>query len=156
MATNEQQARALEKEINELSPKKDQLEEEILNLIDEVENLEEKIKEDDIYFDGVNQTLAQIQEDIDSVTKDHTAKIDKLNDQIEGLLTEVPDNIKRDFINSRSINRFKEPVVIIKAQSCAKCRMQMSGLEADNIMKRGDYLVCKGCSRVIVSPGHFS
>ena len=102
MATNAQQISALEKEINDLSPKKDLLEEKILTLIDQTELLEKKNSEDETYFKGVEETLKEIKEDINQVTEQNNIKVNKLEEQIKGLEQDLPKNVNADFLSSRN------------------------------------------------------
>lgn len=155
MATTEQQVKALEKEISELEPSKDELEEKILVRIDEIDELEKSIEEDEIYFKGVEETLSEIKAEIKTIEDQEKKEIEKLESQINGLLSEIPTHEKDQFLRARDKNRFDSPVTHLNATSCSKCRLQISAVEADEINNKKQLSNCKGCGRLLISKNFF-
>jgi predicted nucleic acid-binding Zn-ribbon protein len=147
----EAEVNALNKEIETLTPQKDQIEEEVLELLDKVDELEEKLEIDKEYFSGIQETIAEIQEEVDKIDKNNSEEIIKLEKQIEGLLPEIPIDFRPTFENVREKFRFNDPVTKLLGTSCSKCRMQISSGEAAEINNSYQHKICSGCGRILIS-----
>lgn len=151
MASSQNEVDALNKEIENLSPRQEEIEESVLEKLDQVETIEEGIKVDEEYFSGISDTIAEIQEEVDAIEAKNKGEIEKLEKQIEALLIEIPNDFKPMYDKVREKYRFNSPITKLTGTACAKCRMQISSAEAGEINNSFQHRICSGCGRIIIS-----
>ena len=155
-ATTTKQAETLMHELSELSAHKDSLENSILELIDTIDQLEEKIKIDEEYFKGMEDTIHDISLEAKEIINEEQADIKKLETQIEGLLSEVPTDLLNVFTISRDKHRFKSSLATIQGNSCSKCRSQIASAEVETFNKTKAHMICSGCKRLLLHQTFFN
>lgn len=147
----ESEVNALNKEIETLTPKKDAIEEEVLELLDKIDQLDEKLEIDKEYFSGIEETIKEIEIEVNEIDSKNKEEIENLEKQIEGLLPEIPIDFLPMFNKTREKFRFNDPVTKLTGTACSKCRMQISSGEASEINNSFQHKICSGCGRILIS-----
>ena len=149
-AKSEQQVSALEKELTLFQSQKDALEEEEFAILEEQEQLEQKIKEDHEFLEGSEQTLSETKVEVDETCAQHTQKIEAYEKRRLSLLSELPPAFKNAFEETLSSHRFQSPLSFITARKCGRCHFHLDSMLAADVFAATAPAQCPGCKRLLV------
>jgi len=151
LASSQAQVDALTKEIETLSPRQSEIEEEVLTILDQIEEIDSLLEIDTEYFGGIQETIDEVNKEISEIEDGNKEEVSKLETQIEGLILEIPSDFLVMYKNVREKFRFQEPVTKLTGCACGKCRMQISTGEASEINNSFQHRICAGCGRILIS-----
>lgn len=149
-AKDQKQVEALEKEINQLTPKCEDCEEKILNLLEENEEIKVKVDEADEFLKGSGETLNQISKEILDETKEERHQITNYEERIEALITEIPKELLEAFNRAQKKYRFKMPLARIVNRACEKCRFQVDSQTLSLVDQARTIAHCQQCERLLI------
>lgn len=149
-ATTQQQADAITKELETLTPLAGEKEDRILELIDQIEQLQEQIKGHEEFLKGSEKTLEEIRNEVSNLNKKEKQDIDNLEERIANLLETIPKSFKDIFLESQKEHRFQHPVAFIENRCCSQCRFAVDITIQENVTKALSPERCPSCSRMLL------
>ncbi len=149
-ASDQKQAEALEKEINQITPRCEELEEKVLNLLEENECLDTQVAECDEFLKGSLKTLEQIDKEITEETQVERQQISNYEERITALLESIPQELRNAFKLAREKHRFNMPLARIVNRSCEKCRFQVDSQTLSLIDQAKTISHCDQCQRLLI------
>lgn len=149
LARNENEANALQKELDSLAPKIELLQNQILDLLEEVENLETLISEKEDFLQGSAKSLEAIKEEAIKEKNLHQSKIDSLEERVRLLMEQTGENHRTAYRLSCERHKYNNPLSFVISGSCSVCRYTLNQMQADEIEKGGITESCPGCGRLL-------
>lgn len=151
VATNQQQADAINKELETLQPKADNLENQILELIDEIDQLKINICEDEEFLSGSLETLNELETEVLTINENENKQIKTLEERVENLLSLVPERYKTAYMQSQKNHRFQHPIAFIDAsRNCNQCRFALDITIQEHVTKGLSPETCPSCTRLLL------
>ena len=149
LATSEQQVKALEKEIETLSPKTEELETQTLELMEKIEEEELKLTELQEFIQGSEEGIQEIQKEVDQDVQKEELEIARYEERTKLLLEKLPSHYIEVFEQAQSKHRFNSPLTFMTTTSCQTCRYQIDNVSRNNIEKGVSVELCPGCGRLL-------
>lgn len=150
MATSAQQVSALEKEISNLSPRVEEIESKILENLDVEEKTQEELDKAKTYFSAIDETIAEIQNEINQVASQEQTEISKYNERITLLLENLSQDTREIYFKAREKHRFNHPATPIMGSGCGVCKYQIPAITRSQVERSEVLEFCPGCSRLLV------
>lgn len=149
-AVNQTECDALEKQIATLLPQVEQLTASVLEFMEQIELLEEEIKNIDNFLNGATQGLAEIESDVKSEKS-------QLNEQIiqyqslreDELMIALSPSHKNEVKNSLAKFADKSPFAQLNGKNCRICGAQADSFQSKEIENGRDIQFCNGCERIL-------
>jgi predicted nucleic acid-binding Zn-ribbon protein len=149
-ASTQKVADSLESEITNLSPKADELENMLLELMDKVEADEQEIEKCKVFLAGSVETLKEIQAEVDKDISSEEKEIEDYNKKVEGLLSEIPENLKSNIVRVNVKFLYKKPLSFAINRECHQCKTDIGG-NAQTQIDTGRVLeFCPSCGRILI------
>jgi predicted nucleic acid-binding Zn-ribbon protein len=149
LARNENEANALQTEVDTLTPKIEELENKILENLEEIEVIEAAINEKKEFLSGSAKSLSLISKEADSEKTKHQKQIDSLEGRVELLMEQAGQNHRTAYTLSCERHKFNNPLSFITGGCCSVCRYTINQMQADEIEKGGINESCPGCGRLL-------
>ncbi len=149
LARNENEANALQTEVDTLTPKIELLQNQILEILEETEVLEEAIKEKEEFLAGSAKSLELISNEADKEKLAHQSKIDSLEQRVSSLLEQADENHRMAYLLSCKTHKFNHPLCFVSTGSCSVCRYTLNQMQANDIEKGFATESCPGCGRLL-------
>ncbi len=149
LARNEQETNALQKELDVLIPKIENLQEEILELMQTIEDLGEQVAEKEEFLKGSLISLEKIKGDSENEINSEEEKIKVLEERVDSLLSQSGEIYKTGFLLSNEKHRFNNPLCFVSNSACHVCRYTLNQMQASEIEKGVVTESCPGCGRLI-------
>jgi predicted nucleic acid-binding Zn-ribbon protein len=149
-AKDQKQAEALEKEINQITPKCEELEERVLSLLEKNEEIDKLVKEAEVFLEGSLETLKEIDLEILEETKEERRHIENYEKRIEVLLENIPETLREAFHRARQKHRFRNPLARILNKACEKCRFEVDSQTKSQIDLAKAVIQCNQCERLLI------
>lgn len=149
LVTNEKQLQSIESEIKHLKDKIPEIEIQILELYEKNEQTSQELKDLATFFKNIDNTINEIENEVQTSTQDYNQKIDILSERIQNLEGELPSICTQKLANARKrdINPF---LSIISNNSCQICGLEVSSQELTQIQNLATLAQCQGCSRLLI------
>ena len=147
--STEKEMNTLNTQITEASNEKDKIEIEILDLYEGDSQLDKSLSEIETFISGINETISEIELEIDNTTIENNTKIEKLQVQIKGLFLELQPEEQRLFEIAQEKHGLKSAISHLKANSCSSCRISLS-LDLVQRIKKKDLILCPSCSKLLL------
>jgi predicted nucleic acid-binding Zn-ribbon protein len=154
-AKTTKEVETLEHEKSHLEVEKNILENNILEMIEEVDNLDQKIAECDEFLGGLAKTIVEIETEVETFRHNKEKEIRQLEKQIEGLLCEIPSTVIEDMTKTREKYRFHNFVTYLDGSVCHHCKFKNSPVECDIVTKQNRHMHCGGCKRILINKSYF-
>lgn len=149
LARNENEANALQKELDSLTPKIESLQNEILEFLEELESLEETISEKEEFLNGSAKSLELIKVEAEKESLAHKNSIKSLEERVSSLLEQANDNHKVAYEISCKKHKFNNPLCFVVGGSCSICRFTLNQMQSDEVEKGDITESCPGCGRLL-------
>jgi predicted nucleic acid-binding Zn-ribbon protein len=152
-ATSQQQVDALEKEISTLSPRAENLEE---NILEELDKQESNLSEQEIckkFLDGSVETIAEVEVEVTKDCDIEYKEIEKYQERIDLLLENCPENYKSLYINLNKKYKYNSPVSFVSNSHCNSCKLAITGVQKSTIEAGNSIELCAGCGRILAPLG---
>lgn len=149
LARNEQEANALQKELESLNPLIEELQEKILELMDEIENLESQLNEKNEFLKGSQNTLKEISNEVEAEIQKEQSHIDSLEERVSSLLDQAGEVHKTAYLLSNEKHKFNDPLCFVESSACHVCRFTLNQMQANEIEKGEVTESCPGCGRLL-------
>lgn len=148
--TTEKQIKALNQEIDTLAPKIETLETDILQMLEEVEVLKEKLLTKQNFLNGVDKSLITITNEVTAQCIEEEKQITSYKKQRKNLLETIDSELKSIYVNLR--NKFKSVPAIsfISDHSCTRCGIQVENLKENDLEVHYTLELCTGCGRLLI------
>jgi len=145
-----QEYTAMQKEINSITADRSVLEEEIINLFDEIESAEKKLKEDKENYQAEKTNIEAEKKKVDEGKK----KMEGDLANIEGQRAELVKGVNKEILSKyERILKAKDGCALVKIEhdSCGGCNMTLPPQVIDQVKMKRDMILCGNCSRVLYS-----
>lgn len=149
-ARDQKQVEALEKEISQVTPKCEELEEKVLNLLEKNEEIDSVVKEIETFLEGSLETLKEIDQEILEETTEERRHIENYDKRINALLVDIPSELKIVFERVRDKHRFKSPLSRIINRACEKCRYEVDSQTISLVDQAKVIVECHQCERLLI------
>ena len=149
-AKDQKQAEALEKEINQITPKCEELEEKVLSLLEKNEEIDNRVKEAEVFLEGSLDTLKEIDLEILEETTEERRHIENYEKRIKALLEEIPNGLREAFLRARKKHRFKNCISRIVNRACEKCRYEVDSQTISQVDQAKATVQCSQCERLLI------
>ncbi len=149
-ATNEKEVSALERDRSMSQENVDDLQEKVLTLLEEIEEHENLIREKEVFLSGSQETLDEINLEIEIETRQERQQITNYEARIEVLRQEVPGSLWQTFSEARKKHRFNLPLARIMNKACEKCRFIVDAQTASRVEAATGYELCTQCGRLLI------
>ncbi|AYF45799.1 zinc ribbon domain protein [Halobacteriovorax sp. BALOs_7] len=147
--TSQQQEEALSVSIKKQEDEFEGLQDKTLELLEMIEEKEALQKEAIEFITGITNTIDEIQAEVDQGNKANESKVLSLENQIEGLLSEVPPEAVKLYKMAAS-KRAHDACTFLIGQSCGSCKFTYAAGEVATFNKGIDLILCKGCQRLLL------
>ncbi|MBT3583753.1 MAG: hypothetical protein HN509_02510 [Halobacteriovoraceae bacterium] len=148
-AKTEQEVVALEKEISSLTPEIDQFQNSILEYMEEVEANNSVVDQNLEFINGLNETLLEIQAEVDQKVSEEDQQVAILKERIENLFGQTDSN----FIDCyNSINKkflYNSPLAFARDKKCSVCQFTITEVLEKSLENGQQLELCPGCSRLL-------
>lgn len=148
-ATSQSMITNLEDNIKTLEESYLSLEDDIILQLENIEGFEHQISELNEFISGVAETINEVNVEVDLINKCNEEKIQKMDMQIAGLLSEVPDNVANLYQKAK-LKHSSDPATFLIGTSCGSCKFTYAPAECDNFNKGIDMILCRGCGRLLL------
>jgi len=148
MVTSNDQAKAIEKELDDLGEKKGQLEEKILILFEKQEDLESSIKDSGEFLKGSLESLDEIKKEVANNIESENKQISSLQDRVSSLQSLVPNTLNDLFQASNKHYRFNNPIAFIDKGYCTQCHYATNITKEKDVDLMTSFESCEGCGRL--------
>jgi len=145
---NNDQYRAMSKEIEYLEKKNSELDDKILAMMLEAEELEDELKTAEKKLKNSESNLLSGQEQISR----RIEQVDKEIDQLRDKRSALKKNIKPQVANSyeRILNNKQgQAVVPVIGDTCQGCYMKLTPSDVNEVHKNHSLCFCENCSRIL-------
>lgn len=149
LARNEQEANALQNELETLNPLIEQLQEDILMLMDEVESIQAELDEKKEFLEGSLKSLKAISSEADLEVVKENETIVSLKERVDALLEQTSSVHKNSYLLSNETHRYNNPLCFVTANACHVCRFTLNQVQAVEIEKGVVTESCPGCGRLL-------
>jgi len=148
-ARTTQEAMAVEKSLETLNPLKDQLEESIFSSLEKIEALEIKLSIDKKFATGAEESVAQIQQEVETFKKGKNDEMGELNKRIKSLLDSCSSSDQSLFNDLNKRFKYKNPVTKVKNSICVMCNYTLSRQLLSELERSGQIDFCSNCGRLL-------
>lgn len=153
LATNQAQLDASTKTVELLGPKIEESEMLILDLLEKKDELEKKIAQDQRFLDGSQITRGEIKKEVDQVCLEMKSKASELEENIQTLLSDIPQVERELVVLTRQKYRFKRPMAKVIGNNCAECGATIDRMTQSQLAKQISIELCPGCRRILMLGG---
>ncbi|MFT6068516.1 MAG: putative nucleic acid-binding Zn-ribbon protein [Bacteriovoracaceae bacterium] len=149
LARNENEANALQTEVDTLTPRIELLQNQILGILEEIESLESTIKEKEEFLTGSAKSLKLISDEAEKEKSSHQEAIKSLEQRVSSLLEQAGENHRTAYLLSCQTHKFNNPLCFVSTGSCSVCRYTLNQMQANEIEKGIATESCPGCGRLL-------
>jgi predicted nucleic acid-binding Zn-ribbon protein len=125
----------------------------MLQMLDEIETLDLKIKEIKNFTNGLKKTIEDIKSEVEQNIDLHKKEIERIEIRMKLLEEELPENFRAILQRTLKKNLALGPFTRIEQGSCYFCRYKISRLEESEIDQLKMLKVCPQCSRIFLPYG---
>lgn len=150
LAINEKEVSALEKERELAEGKVEEYQNSVLEKLEQMETIEDQIKDAEEFLKGSLETVQEIQEEIFKETKAEREKIENYERRINALKEMIPAAIWDVFARARQKHRFNSSLARIINNACEKCRFQVDSQTASRVELATSPEQCSQCERLLI------
>ena len=136
--------------LTELSATIETLEIQGLELLSSLDEIEQRLKEHDIFLQGMNRTIDEISSEVNEDRSKHQKEIQNLDLRIDLIMGELPENFKLTYQRLMTKNFPHGPFTTVTGQSCYFCRSSVSKVEESEIDTKFAIIHCKQCGRLFL------
>lgn len=147
--TSQKQEEALKTSIDKQEHEYNDLQDQTLAILESIEDKEIKLNEASDFINGLIKTIAEIQNEVDEANEESQSKILDLENQINGLLKEVPPEAA-NLYELASKKRPHDACAFLIGQSCSSCKFTYAAGEVATFNKGVELIQCKGCQRLLL------
>ena len=142
-----------EQKITAYSLEIDQLEEQGFALLQEAESIETERGELKTFIKGLDQTIHEIQTEVDEEVSRLNKEIENLELRLKLLQEQLPGDFKSVYQKISAKNLAHGPFTRIDQGSCFFCRFKISRIEESEIDIHKNLKTCPQCSRIFLPYG---
>lgn len=139
-----------EKQIASLEEVIPTLEEKVFELMSSIEEDAIQIQENKNFLEGFEKTFYEIESEVSEIKKDEQKEIKNLEDRINFLVEDCPDNFKNLFAITNKKYRHNSPLAFIKDGRCHMCHLGLSKNDQNQIELMVSLEVCSNCKRIMI------
>lgn len=149
-STKEQELKAANTQIATKTPLKESSDQKLYELLSNIDETEQTIKNLKTFLEGSTKTLLEIEAEVSSIKTKEQAQIADLEFRINLLSNSLPDNFRTKFASINKKLRFKSPVTFIKNDHCADCFMIISRMQISQVDRGATLETCPQCERILL------
>jgi predicted nucleic acid-binding Zn-ribbon protein len=147
---DEKDINALTTQISSYQDHVDELEDQGLTHIDEIEHLETSISEADTYFTGIDETILEIQKEVESENQEVYNQIKNKKDRILTLYQDLPESFHERLTMILAKNMKFGALTKVSGKGCYICKYMLAASEIVQIEDKLDLKTCGSCYRIFI------
>ncbi|MBF0363282.1 MAG: hypothetical protein HQK49_19830 [Oligoflexia bacterium] len=151
---SDHELRSYEKETASLSSQKEELEEKVLSLMNELELGDTELNESNSFVKGVTKTIEELGQEVQRDVAIEQKEISNYQSRIDLLLAALPVSLRNSFMALNKKYRFNSPITFIrqdsKGQYCNHCSIKVPIEEQIALDKGTQIKTCYGCGRMFI------
>ncbi len=151
LASDMNQQNAITKQIENLTPVVESLEEEILITLENIETLDENILDKTTFLDELEETQFETHQEVETKCNEENKEVNTLEQRVSGLLNELTETDKQLIKNT--ISKFPKRDFLTRANSqkkCDKCKFTLDAQTYSSISELKSIELCTSCKRVMI------
>lgn len=149
-ATNTQQAESAEKELNNLNPRSQELEDSLFTIWEEIETLQGITNEESNYETGAAKSIEKLKHEVKDLVREKELEIEKYSRRKDELLQGLPTGLANTF---EQIEKNKNPAVcFMDNKKCTSCMTLLDQAMISEINSHHHLCHCPTCGRILISP----
>jgi chromosome segregation protein len=148
-AKSEQQVKALEKELKDILPQIEHLEDDILSLMENIELKEKEMTEINTFLKGSAQSYIEIEKEVEEDIHDDKYAIEVFEKKENNLLENCSLEAKDFFLSLKNRYQYKGFVSLIQTGKCSKCFVTIPPMLQQTVRKETSLECCPGCQRLL-------
>lgn len=124
-----------------------------LELLSQTDDIENKMQDTKTFLSGLENTIQEIQSEVDEKLSKNQKEIEMLDFRISGVTQELPEDFQRT-LKKVSEKKLKHgPFTRVDQGSCFMCRYKLSRIEESEIDMQKGLKTCRQCSRIFIPYG---
>lgn len=139
---------AVQKEIDTILPQNSELEEVILEILEEIDQIDEEIKQQKILLQEREQNLQQLSQEVVEEMEVCEEEMGELLGEKEGISQEVPPETYKIY-NKLFLSKKDRVVVEVVDQICQGCFMTVPPNVVELIVLSDNLIFCDSCARIL-------
>lgn len=147
-AANQIQANSSSKQIATLSEVIESEQNELFQLMEKEETIQERVAEIKTFLAGVDNTIKEIQFEVDKNIAQEKKLIQVVDERVENLFSLCDKNIVFAFKESCKKHRYQNPLTQIQNKACRICNYMPEGILLSAIERGDEAHYCSGCYRL--------
>jgi predicted nucleic acid-binding Zn-ribbon protein len=122
----------------------------MLQLIEEIADNQEEIKNYETFLKGSEFTLKDIELEVIKFTDEKNIIIKRLQDRIHSLLSELPHEFQTEIKRLKKLKIKNSPFTQITNHQCAHCHYALSRMDEDAVERTLSLVNCTSCGRLFI------
>ncbi|MCO4755851.1 MAG: hypothetical protein KC478_15325 [Bacteriovoracaceae bacterium] len=140
----------LDREKQKLSIQLDELESAGFELLEQMEELEQLIKDKQTFIQGVGETIDEIQQEVDQLVNENQKQINSYQSRIDSSLTQLPENFVNTYQKLKTKNLSVSLFTKIQAGKCFVCKMGVDKTREAQVEDQLQLKTCSSCGRIFI------
>ncbi|OUR93642.1 hypothetical protein A9Q84_19430 [Halobacteriovorax marinus] len=150
MVTNDNQIKALEKEVSVLTPLIDSLQENVLENMETIEGLEQEITDCTSFIEGSLESLKELTLEVDSEVKKENQQIENYQSRAKLLLESLETNQRSLFLSVKKTVKDHQVVAFLQGKNCSRCKFEAPSSQVTEVENGRSLELCSNCGRILV------
>jgi len=146
---NPKELRGLQAEVRSLRKKKDALETELLEEMENQDEIKEKVDELQAHRDRLQAEVDEKRKILDSEVAEIGSQLAELEKERHELRSQINEDLL-EIYDTLLESRHGLAVVKVSDGVCLGCRVELPGIEFDRFLKTEDVFTCTNCGRILV------
>lgn len=150
MASNEKQMEGGQHQVDVLSERLSDIEERTLELMQSIEDENDKASELNGFLQGFESTFSEIKEEVDSEKTEVCKKITNIEDRIKALFNNLNKDFKQIIHPKLKVDLASSCIAFTKSGACSACGKKIEKSQIIEIDKAKHIEQCSLCQRVLI------
>lgn len=142
-----------EEKISEYQKKISDLEDQSFSFLEEIESLENELKESKEFELGARKTLLEIEDEVKEIIQNKKQELELLKSHKIEILDKLPENARNILLKLSERNLVHGPFTKIEGGGCMMCRFKISKIDEAEIDVHRLLKQCSQCSRIFLPYG---
>lgn len=121
-----------------------------LDLISKIDEVENNLKDHDVFIQGITKTIQEISKEALEQKNQHQKEAENLELRIKLLTDELPDQFQSTLTRLLAKNLPQGPFTTVHNQSCFFCRSSVSKVEESEVDTKFAIIHCRQCGRLFL------
>ena len=150
LVKSETQAKAIEKELDLLNPKKDELENNVLEILDQVDVIEQEICDIESFLKGSKNTLTNINNEVLIKISEQKQIIKSYSSRLSELTADLQPDIAITLEKLNKRYKIKQFISLVENSVCNVCKFHIERHLQSLVENASTLEHCPNCTRILI------